>query len=205
MKKLYLDIDGVLLTPKNTRAADGAIEFIDLALSNFDCYWLTTHSKNGNNDQVLKLLAQYFPEDVIEKLKTVKPTKWDTLKTEGIELRSDFYWLDDYAFEAEKQVLKKNCRLDNLILVDLNNKDELVKKIKFLINQGLNGLLPWDYHMKKALYSMSFKERVLFHLGILSINCSFKNSENMSREELWEANKNLKKPWWNWLFFFGMY
>ena len=155
--------------------------------------------------QVLKLLAQHFPEDVIEKLKKVKPTKWDTLKTEGIELRSDFYWLDDYAFESEKQVLKKNCRLENLILVDLNNKDELVKKIKFLINQGLNGLLPWDYHMKKALYSMSFKERVMFHLGIIRINCSFKNSENMSREELLEAIKNLKKPWWNWLFFFGMH
>ena len=58
MKKLYLDIDGVLLTTKNTRVADGAVEFIDLALSNFECYWLTTHCKDGNCNQVLKLLAQ---------------------------------------------------------------------------------------------------------------------------------------------------
>ena len=142
MYKLYLDIDGVLLTTKNTKAADGAIELVDFALSNFECYWLTTHCKDGNSSQVLKLLAQYFSDDVVEKLKKVKPTKWDTLKTEGIDFESDFFWLDDYVFEAEKKVLKKNCRLDNLILVDLNNKDELVKKIKFLINQGLNGLLP---------------------------------------------------------------
>ena len=148
MKKLYLDIDGVLLTTKNTRAADGAVEFIDLALSNFECYWLTTHCKDGNCNQVLKLLAQYFPNDIIERLKRVKPTKWDTLKTEGIDLRSDFYWLDYFVFEAEKQVLKKNLRLDNLILVDQNNKDDLALKIKYMINQGLNGVLPWDYHMK---------------------------------------------------------
>ena len=71
MKKLYLDIDGVLLTTKNTRAADGAVEFIDLAISNFECYWLTTHCKDGNCNQVLKLLAQYFPNDIIERQKRV--------------------------------------------------------------------------------------------------------------------------------------
>ena len=205
MKKLYLDIDGVLLTTKNTRAADGAVEFIDLALSNFECYWLTTHCKDGNCNQVLKLLAQYFPNDIIERLKRVKPTKWDTLKTEGIDLGSDFYWLDDFVFEAEKQVLKKNLRLDNLILVDQNNKDDLVLKIKYMINQGLNGMLPWNYHMKKAIYSMSFKERLMFHFGFIDINCSFKNHENMSKEELLEAIRNLKKTWWNWLFFFGIH
>lgn len=40
MRKLYLDIDGILLTKRNPRAADGAIELIDYVLSNFDCYWL---------------------------------------------------------------------------------------------------------------------------------------------------------------------
>jgi len=127
MHKLYLDIDGVLLTTKNTRAADGAVEFIDFALSNFDCYWLTTHCRDGKCNQLLRLLAQYFPDDVLEKMKKVKPTKWDTLKTESIDFETDFYWLDDYAFEAEKKVLEQHKCLGNLILVNLNNNDELLQ------------------------------------------------------------------------------
>lgn len=127
MYKLYLDIDGVLLTSKNTKAADGAIEFVNFALSNFDCYWLTTHCKDGNCKQVLKLLAQYLPDDVVENLKKVKPTKWNTLKTEGIDFESDFIWVDDYVFEAEKKVLELHTCVENLLLVNLDNHDELLR------------------------------------------------------------------------------
>jgi len=45
----------------------------------------------------------------------------------------------------------------------------------------------------------------MFHFGFIDINCSFKNHENMSKEELLEAIRNLKKTWWNWLFFFGIH
>ena len=64
MYKLYLDIDGVLLTTKNTKAANGAIEFIDFALSNFECYWLTTHCKDGSSNQVLCYLQNLTKKDV---------------------------------------------------------------------------------------------------------------------------------------------
>jgi hypothetical protein len=201
--KLYLNVDGVLLTSKNTRAADGAEKLIDYVLSNYDCYWLTTHCRDGNCNQVLSLLTQYFSGDIMEKLKKIKPTKWDTLKTEGIDLNSHFYWLDDYVFEAEKKILDQHCRHYSLILVNLDNENELLQKIRFIENQKLAGLLPWTYHFKKDVYSMSFKERLLFNLGVIRANYSFKNLENMSREELIEAIKHLKKPWWNFLFFWG--
>ena len=202
-RKLYLDVDGVLLTTKNTRAADGAEEFIDYALSNYDCYWLTSHCRDGNSEQVLGLLAQYFPDDVMDKLTKIKPTKWETLKTEGIDLESDFYWLDDYAFEEEKKILDLHCRHYSLILVNLDNENELLEKIRFIENQKLNGFLPSAYHFSKGLYSMSFKERLLFNWGAYRIQYTSKNTENMSREELIEAIKHLKKPWWNFLFFWG--
>ena len=64
-----------------------------------------------------------------------------------------------------------------------------------------SSLLAFDYHLKKALYSLPFRERIWYHLGIPEINCSFKNMERMSRAELINATKNLKKPWWNWMFF----
>ena len=73
------------------------------------------------------MLSHYFPPNIIKMLHQVKPTKWDTLKTEGIDFDSDFYWIDDYAFEAEKQVLiRKDC-INRLIVVNLNRKNELLR------------------------------------------------------------------------------
>ena len=46
--KLYLDIDGVLLHPKEDKAAEHAAELIEYITSEFDCYWLTTHCKGDS-------------------------------------------------------------------------------------------------------------------------------------------------------------
>lgn len=127
MEKLYLDVDGVLLTNKNTRVAPYGVEFIDAVTSKFDCYWLTTHCKDGNTDMVLDRLSKYYPTKTIAKLQAVKPVKWNTLKTEGIDFDSDFFWVDDYVFTIEKKVLASNGCMDKLILVDLNRKNELLK------------------------------------------------------------------------------
>ena len=128
MKKLYLDVDGVILTNRNPRAANGAIELINFILSKFDFYWLTTHCLENNSTNALRRLALYFPESVIEKLKQIKPTQWNTLKTEAIDFNSDFYWLDDYVLEAEKRGLERHKCLQNLLLVDLMNDYELTYK-----------------------------------------------------------------------------
>ena len=133
MKKLYLDIDGVILTNRNPRATDGAVDLIDFILSRFDCYWLTTHCRENNSTNALIRLALYFPENVIEKLKQIKPTQWNTLKTEAIDFDSDFYWLDDYVLEAEKKELERHECLQNLLLVNLMNDNELTKIIQKLI------------------------------------------------------------------------
>ena len=125
MTKIYLDIDGVLLTRHHSRAVDGADAFLGFVLSKYDCYWLTTHCRNGQTDYLLKMLAGYFSDNVMNRLKKVKPTVWNTLKTEAIDFNAEFYWLDDYVFEAEKDVLKRHGCLDRLILVNLDNTDEI--------------------------------------------------------------------------------
>jgi hypothetical protein len=58
MKKLYLDIGGVLLTKRNTEAADLGAEFVDFVTEYFDCYWLTTHCK-GSTETALGYLSRY--------------------------------------------------------------------------------------------------------------------------------------------------
>lgn len=132
-KRLYLDIDGVLLSVKQTKPADHSIKFIEFILENFDCYWLTTHCK-GDARNAIKYLALYFDDQTLQLLHQVKPTTWQTLKTEAIDFSHDFFWLEDYPFNAEKEVLVKYGRLNDLIVVDLHNKDEL-RRIAVILNK----------------------------------------------------------------------
>ena len=107
MTKLYLDIDGVLLTAKHTQAAPGVDDFVEFITQHFACYWLTTHCK-GDSVPALRYLSLFLKPATLEKLRqAVRPTTWDTLKTEAIDLTSDFYWLDDRLFQSELAYLKE--------------------------------------------------------------------------------------------------
>jgi hypothetical protein len=125
MTKLYLAIDGVLLTAKHTQAAPGVDEFVEFITQNFACYWLTTHCK-GDSAPALRYLSLFLKPATLEKLRqAVQPTTWDTLKTEAIDLTSDFYWLDDRPFQAKIAYLQAHGVTDRLIVVDLNRQKEL--------------------------------------------------------------------------------
>ena len=58
----------------------------------------------------------------------------DGLKTEAVDFNSEFIWLDDFPFEAEKKVLNKYNRIDALIVVDLKRESEL-KELRMKIEQ----------------------------------------------------------------------
>jgi len=79
MKRLYIDIDGVLLTKKNIGVPEYGREFIKYLLNNFDCYGLTTHCK-GDSSNAIQYLSRYYEKEIIEELNKVKPTNWDALK-----------------------------------------------------------------------------------------------------------------------------
>ena len=113
------------------KLADHAHELIDFITSHFDCYWLTTHCK-GSIRTPLTYLSTYLDEMMLEKLKLLKPTQWETLKTEAIDFSSDFFWLDDQPFDSEKRVLDAHSALDKLIIVHLENKDEIKRIVAIL-------------------------------------------------------------------------
>jgi hypothetical protein len=127
MTKLYLDIDGVLLTAKHTQAAPDVDEFVEFIAQNFACYWLTTHCK-GDSAPALRYLSRFLKAITLEKLhQGVQPTNWDMLKTEAIDLASNFYWLDDSPFQSESAYLQTNGVASRLIVVNLSNADELLR------------------------------------------------------------------------------
>lgn len=129
--RLYLNIDGVLLDYNTDTYAKGAIELIEYITSEFDCYWLTTHCK-GDTTPVIEYLAEYFPTETIEKLKKIKPTYWEDLKTEGIDFDKNFIWLDDYPFQAELSVLDNFGVSDSIYKVNLRNENELLTVLNYL-------------------------------------------------------------------------
>ena len=127
--KLYIDIDGVLLKNREDKAVEGISSFIRFIVSNFDCYWLTTHCK-GDAQTAMEYLSEYLTYEDLKLLQKVKATDWNTLKTEAIDFTSDFYWIDDYAMNAEKEILQMKGKLDSLILVE-NDSDipAIIKKL----------------------------------------------------------------------------
>ena len=133
--KIYLDIDGVLLT-RDHKIPEYGEEFISYLISRHDCFWLTTHCRGGVNGAV-KYLSQFYSGTTLAKLKQVIQTDWMDLKTEAVDFNSEFIWLDDFPFESEKKVLNKYNRIDALIVVDLKRESEL-RELKMKIEQLSN-------------------------------------------------------------------
>jgi len=138
MKRLYLDIDGVLLGKTNDRVtlAKGAEEFVDYALEHYECFWLTSHCR-GDVATALSYLAPYCSDGLIEKLKRIQPTQFSTWKTEAIDFSCDFIWIDDYLFNAEINVLKENRKLSSWIKVNTYTDDNALHDCFELLQQGI--------------------------------------------------------------------
>jgi len=110
-KILYLDVDGVLLGKNSLNEvtlAPYAKEFLSFCLENFKCYWLTTHCKDGEIENVIRQIKEYADDFVIGLIRQILPTTWETLKTEVIDFTSDFFWVDDSPLQYEIEQLKMN-------------------------------------------------------------------------------------------------
>ena len=143
-KKIYIDIDGVLLDYKTGKPAEHAEELIMFLTSGrYDCYWLTTHCK-GDAQAALDYLSGHFSEKVMKRLQRVKPTQWTDMKTEAIDLLSDFIWLEDYPFQAEISQLYRYQKYESLYKVDLNREDELLSVMDFIKKYGKNQKMTFE-------------------------------------------------------------
>ncbi len=145
--KVYLDIDGVLLD-YGENPAKHAVEFLDYLVKNYEVYWLTTHCK-GDCIPTQQHLSRFFTDQTtLENLKRIKPTNWDTMKTEAIDFTEPFVWIDDDLFNTEHQSLVENKATKKVILVDLlEDPDALLGIIEKLRDgsdlEPVKPNLPW--------------------------------------------------------------
>jgi len=80
---IYIDIDGVILT-NDLRPAKNLKKFLNYILRKHDVFWLTTHCKSDSSE-VITYLRQFLPNELIKLCEKIKPTNWQTLKTEAID------------------------------------------------------------------------------------------------------------------------
>jgi CheY-like chemotaxis protein len=151
---IYLDIDKTLIDGPNP--APHLEEFLEYAVNNHNCYWLTTRDKgeitessNGRTHAAIQMTF-YVSKDKWKYLDKIKTVKWNTWKTEGIDWSEDFLWLDDYVFPEEIRVLKEKGVHNSWVPINLSkNPNVLMDVINGLKNKNKGNV---KEHMKKILH-----------------------------------------------------
>jgi hypothetical protein len=108
---LYLDIDGVVLHRRHPgmfdrfELAPGCVDFLEWAISRFRCRWLSMRCRSGSLDgsrRAFRSAGAPLDDTRWAILDLIEPAAWSINKTEAIDPRSDFWWLDDDATEYDR-------------------------------------------------------------------------------------------------------
>lgn len=134
---IYLDIDGVLVGTKSPR--EDVISFIKYILEHYpdSTYWLTTHCKGGVNRCAEWLRMNDFPVELVDEMdKIIKPTNWEIMKTEAIDMDQDFIWFDDSLSEVEKKTLEAYYVLEDFYRMDPKDPEAAKKALGHLVTMN---------------------------------------------------------------------
>lgn len=132
--KIYLDINGVLtykdITENRDKAAAGLEEFLT-TLRPYDVYWLTMHCTDGDPTSAQNKIKEVVSEAFFDDVEQIKPTVWQTHKTEAIDFKSPFIWFDSNATNAERMILKRCIPGQSMVEVNLHrNPYQLIEIIR---------------------------------------------------------------------------
>lgn len=147
-QRLYIDVDGVLVgkhDPRDTALvlARHAEELLRYSLEHFECFWLTSHCRYGDASRLLRHLKPLATPAEYQLLLQIEPTSWQTAKTDAIDLKSEFYWLDDRLLQFEIELLQRQGILYRWIHVDTMNEPGDLRRaltiLKSIDTQGSEG------------------------------------------------------------------
>jgi hypothetical protein len=139
---LYLDLDGVILRRADTvsgiELAPGAFDFLRWATEFHRPYWLTTRDAHGQHSGILRAFrlamgCAALPPEVESLVTSIRPTEWQGSKISGIDLGSDFVWIDDEPLAVEVAALRDRNLAHRLVVVDSNKDDQALLRAKAAI------------------------------------------------------------------------
>jgi hypothetical protein len=89
-------------------------------------YWLTTRDAHGQHTGILRAFrhavgSPELPSEIETLLRAVRPTEWFGSKITGVDLASDFVWLDDAPLRVEIETLRGLGLLNRLLVVDTDD------------------------------------------------------------------------------------
>jgi hypothetical protein len=137
--KIYLDVDGVMLrrTPQGFQVANHALTFLDFATDQFDVYWLTARSHEGQTEEVVRAFRHALPNptapkqdrDALTNIVSSLPTaEWGETKSDAFTLGVSFIWVDDNPDTLSLNWLKQRGLSDRLVVVVTDQEpDDLVR------------------------------------------------------------------------------
>jgi hypothetical protein len=138
---LYLDIDGTILSnqpgegPSEKSLKTGTVDFLEWAVKEFDCYWLTAWAVDGEEADIRHDLDPFLPPSC----RGLSVARWNRLKIEAFEQEDgNFLWADDSVLQAEYKWLDEHDWSDRVVLAKTTDptidaiENEIKKKAKFL-------------------------------------------------------------------------
>ena len=114
---IYIDIDGPLI--RDGKPTTHCFGFLRWAVESHRPHWLTTRDAHGQHDERVfafrhAIGSPELPSDLEVLLRAVRPTKWSGSKVSGIDLASDFVWVDDAPLAVEIEALRGRGLLDRV-------------------------------------------------------------------------------------------
>ena len=132
-RNIYIDVDGVCLrsAPSSVAGIEPApycFAFLQWAVKTHRPHWLTTRDAHGQHDGILRAFklamgCATLPTTIDALVRSVEPTTWSGDKTSGIDLSSDFVWIDDAPLGFEVDALISHNLFDRLVVIDTNKDD----------------------------------------------------------------------------------
>ncbi|MDA8232381.1 MAG: hypothetical protein M0006_13675 [Magnetospirillum sp.] len=145
-RQLFIDLDGVLLRSRSTRApfntdwelAPYALDFMDWAVANHDCHWLTTRDANGSHEGILlafrlAMAAPQLPAIVVSLIRAIRPTRWNANKSSVLPFGGDFLWLDDNPSTVDLLELERRGSQDRWLEVNTDVRPDDLLRVKAVI------------------------------------------------------------------------
>jgi hypothetical protein len=124
---LFIDIDGVLLRRRHSgmfdgfELAPGCLEFLEWATILFRCRWLSMRCRQpgfpDGSRRAFRHAGAPLDDSRWAVLDLVGLAPWSVNKTEAINPKSDFWWIDDNPSQHDRDWLCTQNREDRLIEV----------------------------------------------------------------------------------------
>ena len=151
---LYLDVDGVLLRRTLSPAPGLAFEparhltrFLAFATTHFAVRWLTSRARHGFSDGIERgfrhaLQVASLPPGLRRCFDRIEAARWQTHKTDAIDLSTEFYWIDDSPSEADLLALAAHGRADRWIPASVDTAPDDLLRIERCLRARLEGARP---------------------------------------------------------------